>query len=258
MRDISLLEMLQNGVHFGHQKSRRHPKMMPFIYTDRNGISIVDLEKTKEALGRAAAFVTSLVAKGGNIIFVGTKRQARTIVQDAAQQAGMPYITNRWIGGLLTNFSHVRELIVSMARLKEDRAAGGWAKYTKKEQLDLQNELERLDMLVGGVAGMEKLPDAMFVVDIKTERTAVQEATTVGLPIVALCDTNVNPVHIAYPIPANDDATKSIRLLCSVIVEAVQAGRTQHEQHLVETAQAAQAAAEVAAATAAASEPTAT
>ena len=237
MRDITLLELLQHGVHFGHQQSRRHPKMQPYLYTERNGISIINLEETKSALGRAAAFVRDLAARDGKIIFVGTKRQARTIVADAAQAAGMPSITNRWIGGLLTNFSNVRELMSKLARLKEERAAGAWSKYTKKEQLNLQKEIDRLDLLVGGLGQMEKLPDAIFVTDVKTDQTAVSEAKTVGLPIVAMCDSNVNPAGILHPIPANDDATKSIRMVTQVMVEAILEGRQQHDQALLTAAQ---------------------
>lgn len=246
MRDINLLEMLQHGVHFGHQASRRHPKMSPFLYTQRNGISIIDLEQTKTAMGRAAAFVRDLVARGGNILFVGTKRQARTIVEEAAQVAGMPFISDRWIGGLLTNFDHVRQLLQKLSQLKEGRASGDWTKYTKKEQLNMQKEIDRLENFVGGIANLEKLPDALFVVDLKSEKTAIAEARKVGIPIVGICDSNVNPTNVTYPIPANDDATKSIRFIAQFMAEAVQDGREQHDRDL---AAAAQAAAQAAAAT---------
>lgn len=239
MRDISILEMLQHGVHFGHQQSRRHPKMEPYIFTARGGVSIINLERTKTALAQAAAFVRDVVARGGSIVFVGTKRQARDIVRDAAQAAAMPYVTDRWIGGLFTNFSHVRELIRTLDRLKTDRASGDWAKYTKKEQLHLQKELDRLEKLVGGLGAMERLPDAIFVVDVKNDKTAVREARKVKLPVVAMCDTNVNPADIDYPIPANDDATKSIRLVAQCMVEAVEEGRELHDRQLAAAAQAA-------------------
>lgn len=239
MRDVTLLEMLQHGVHFGHQESRRHPKMRPFLYTHRNGISIINLEETKAALTRAAGFLSDLVGRGGNVVFVGTKRQARSIVADAAAAAGMPSITNRWIGGLLTNYGQVKQLIQKLSRLKQERAAGDWNKYTKKEQLDLQNEIERLEQLVGGLGNMEALPSALFVTDLKTDKTAVTEAKAVGIPVVAICDSNVNPQGIAYPIPANDDATKSIGFITGLLVEAIQAGREQHERNLVAAAQAA-------------------
>lgn len=239
MKEITLLEMLQHGVHFGHQQSRRHPKMEPAIYTTRNGISIINLEQTRTALGQAAAFVRDVVGRGGSIMFVGTKRQARGIIQDAAQRAGQPYVVERWIGGLFTNFGNVRQLIEKLRQLKEDRAAGAWSKYTKKEQLDLQNELDRLEHLVGGLGNMTSLPSAMFVADVKTEKTAVAEAKKMKLPIIALCDTNVNPTGIAYPIPANDDATKSISYMTNYLVDAMLEGTRQNEERLRQIAQAA-------------------
>lgn len=242
MKEVTLLEMLQHGVHFGHQQSRRHPKMEPAIYATRNGISIINLEHTRTALGRAGAYVRDLAARGGTIVFIGTKKQARSIVQDAAQRAAMPYVVDRWIGGLFTNFSNVRQLIEKLRQLKEDRANNVWNKYTKKEQLDLQNELERLERLVGGLGQMQTLPAAMVVVDLKTDKTAVAEGKKMKIPIVAMCDTNVNPVGIAYPIPANDDATKSIAYITNYLVEAILEGQQQHEQHLREIAQAASAA----------------
>lgn len=245
MPNPSLLDMLQHGVHFGHQQSRRHPKMEPYIFGTRSGVSIIDLEKTRQALTQATAFVRDLVAAGGVVVFVGTKRQARSIVQAAAQQAAMPYVVDRWIGGLFTNFNHVRELIRTMHQLKEDRVSGGWNKYTKKEQVALEKELARLEKLVGGLSNLDKLPAAVFVIDIKTDKTAVHEAQKVNVPVVAMCDTNTNPTGITYPVPANDDATKSIQLMCQAMAEAVQAGRELADQRL--TAQA-KAAAEAAAA----------
>lgn len=247
MRDITILDMLRHGVHFGHQQSRRHPKMDPDIFTNRNGISIINLERTREALGRAATFLQETVASGSTVLFVGSKRQARPIIQVAAQRVAMPYVMERWIGGLFTNFNHVRQLMEKLHKLKEDRAAGGWQKYTKKEQLDLQTELDRLDRLVGGLGSMESLPKAMFVVDVKTEKTAVAEAKKMGIPIVAICDTNVNPTGIAYPIPANDDATKSIRIVTDFLVEAIEGGRYAHDQRLRDAARAVEAAAAAAA-----------
>lgn len=239
MAEISLLEMLKAGVHFGHQQSRRHPKMEPYIFTTRGGVSIINLEKTRTALVQAMSFVRETVANGGQIIFVGTKRQARDIVQSAAQAAGMPYVIDRWIGGLLTNFNNVRQLIEKLARLKEERASGQHEKYTKKEQLDFEEEIERLEKLVGGLSSVERLPAAIYIVDLKNEKTAVHEAKKVGIPIVAMCDTNVNPAGIAYCIPANDDASKSIAFISEQIVEAVNDGRQQHDQRLAAAAKAA-------------------
>jgi small subunit ribosomal protein S2 len=225
MSDVSLIDMLKAGVHFGHQESRRHPKMNPFIFATRGGVSIINLEKTKTALSQATSFVHDLVARGGTLLFVGTKRQARDIVRAAAEEAGMPFIVDRWIGGLFTNFAQVRQLGQKLHRLKEERADGTRAKYTKKEQLTFDMEIERLEQLIGGVANMERLPEAIFVVDVKQEKTAVHEAQALKIPIVAMCDTNINPTAITFPIPANDDATKSLQLITAVVVDAVRQGR---------------------------------
>lgn len=236
MRDIVLLEMLKAGLHFGHQQSRRHPKMDPYIFTTRGGVSVINLEKTKTALTQACAFVSSVVAAGGVVVFVGTKRQARDIVMRAAQTAGMPYVVDRWIGGLFTNFNHVRQLIATLDRLKTERASGELQKYTKKEQLDFEKEIIRLEKLVGGLGMMEKLPQAIFAVDIKNEKTAIREAQAVHIPVVAVCDTNVNPTDIQFPIPANDDATKAITYVADLLVEAIADGRHQYDQHLAAAA----------------------
>ncbi len=248
MRDIVLLDMLKAGLHFGHQQSRRHPKMDPFIFTTRGGVSIINLEKTKTLLTQAGAYAQEVVAGGGTVLFVGTKRQARDIIITAAQTAGMPYVVDRWIGGLFTNFSHVRQLIISLDRLKTQRASGELGKYTKKEQLDFEAEITRLEKLVGGLGAMERLPQAIFVVDIKTEKTAVREARAVNIPILAMCDTNVNPAPIQFPIPSNDDATKAVTYVTGLLVEAITEGRRHHDQRLA-------AAAREAAETAAAAEP---
>lgn len=245
MRDIVLLDMLKAGVHFGHQQSRHHPKMDPYIFTTRGGVSIINLEKTKTALTRASGYVRDVVGAGGSVLFVATKRQARDIVLAAAQAAGMPYVVERWIGGLFTNFSHVHQLIANLERLKSQRASGELEKYTKKEQLDFEEEIVRLEKLVGGLGSMERLPQAVFVVDIKTEKTAVREANHVKVPVIAMCDTNVNPADIQYPIPANDDATKAIAYICDVLIEAVAEGRQLHDQHLAQAAKEAAAAAAV-------------
>ncbi len=236
MRDIVLLDMLKAGLHFGHQQSRRHPKMDLYIYTTRGGVSIINLEKSKTSLTQACAYVKEVVATGGVVVFVATKRQARDIVQKAAQTAGMPYVVDRWIGGLFTNFNHVRQLIINLDKLKTERATGELGKYTKKEQLDFEEEIIRLEKLVGGLGMMEKLPQAIFVVDIKTEKTAVREANAMNIPVIAMCDTNVNPADIQYPIPSNDDATKAITYVTDVVVEAVADGRVQNDRRLAAAA----------------------
>jgi small subunit ribosomal protein S2 len=225
MNEISLIDMLKAGVHFGHQQSRRHPKMEPYIFTTRGGVSILNLEKTRAALNQALTFIHDLTARGGTIILVGTKRQAKEVIQEVAQLAGMPYVTDRWIGGLFTNFANVRQLSQKLHRLKEERASGSRAKYTKKEQFEFDTEIERLEQLVGGVANMDKLPDAVFITDVRQEKNAIHEAKKMKIPVVAICDTNVNPTGIAYCIPANDDATKSLHLITSAVAEAISAGR---------------------------------
>lgn len=239
MRDIALVDLLKAGLHFGHQQSRRHPKMNPFIFTTRGGVSIINLEKTKAALAQATSFTRETVASGGTVLFVGTKRQARDIVLQAAQAAGLPYVVDRWIGGLFTNFQNVRHLIIKLDKLKTDRASGEHGKYTKKEQLEFDREIARLEKLVGGLGKMERLPNAVFIVDIKTERTAVREANAMRVPVVAICDTNVNPASVQYCIPANDDATKAIAYVAQVLVEAVAEGRQQRDQRLAVAAKAA-------------------
>lgn len=239
MSDITLLDMLKAGVHFGHQQSRRHPKMEPYIFTTRGGVSIINLEKTKTALTQACTFARELVAGGGNIVFVGTKRQAREVVQQAAQAAAMPYVIDRWIGGLFTNFGNVRQLIQKLHQLKEDRASGALQKYTKKEQLDFEEEIARLEKLVGGLSAMERLPEAIFVVDVKNEKTAVHEARKMGIPVMAICDTNVNPKDITFCIPANDDATKSLTIVTQAVVDAINAGREQRDRNVAASIKAA-------------------
>lgn len=236
MREIVVLDMLKAGLHFGHQQSRRHPKMDPFIFTTRGGVSIINLEKTKTAINQAVAYAKDVVGSGGTILFVATKRQARDIVQQAAQTAGMPYVVDRWIGGLFTNFSQVHSLIVKLGTLKTQRASGDLQKYTKKEQLEFEEEIQRLDKLVGGLGSMDRLPQALIVIDIKSEKTAVQEANALKIPVIAMCDTNVNPANVQYPIPANDDATKAITYVCDVMVEAIAEGQHRNESRLAAVA----------------------
>lgn len=234
MKEITLSDLLKAGVHFGHQVSRWHPKMRPFIFTSRSGVYIIDLEKTSEQLQRAREFVREKVASGGIVLFVGTKRQAKSIVQAAALRVGMPYVTERWLGGTFTNFATISKMTKRLTQLKEERAQGKLVKYTKKEQLEFDEEIGRLEKLVGGIERLTRLPDAVFIVDVKQEKTAVREAQKVGVPIVALVDTNVSPERIDYPIPANDDATKSIQIMADAIVEAIEDGRREFERRKAE------------------------
>jgi len=224
-----LLTMLKSGVHFGHQLSKRHPKMKPYIFMAKNGFHIINLEETQVMLPKALEFVTKVVANGGTILFLGTKKQAQKIMAQAALECEMPYIKERWLGGTITNFSAISKLIRKYNDLKDKKAKGEFKKYTKKEQLDFDREIEKLDRSVGGIYKLTRTPDAIFVVDVKKEKTAVAEALKKNIPIVALCDTNADPTKIDYPIPANDDAIKSIELMTKLITAAVKEGLSKRE-----------------------------
>ncbi|PIY97083.1 MAG: 30S ribosomal protein S2 [Candidatus Kerfeldbacteria bacterium CG_4_10_14_0_8_um_filter_42_10] len=236
MKEVTLLDLLKNGVHFGHQKSRRHPKMEPHIFTVRNGVHIINLEKTLEKLIEALAFIKKTAQEGGQILFLGTKRQAKDIIKKHAQSCGMPYLTERWMGGLFTNFTNVSKLQKKLKKLEEERQSGELEKYTKKERSKFEKEIEKLDRLVGGIKDMRSLPNAIFVVDIREEKTAIQEASKKKVPIVAMVDTNTNPDPISYVIPANDDATKSIEYITGLVAEAVNEGKMLRKQNQSENA----------------------
>jgi small subunit ribosomal protein S2 len=224
-QEISLLELLKSGVHFGHQKSRWHPKMKPFIFTERSGVHIIDLEKTRAKLNEAMEYVSDLSGRGGVVVFIGTKKQAQSLIKRHAEACESPYVINRWIGGLLTNFAIVKKMIDRLLDLKKKQASGELDKYTKKEQSEFNKEIVRLQELVGGISELRKIPDAVFVVDMKIEKTAVREAQRKGISIVAMVDTNNDPSKASYPIPANDDATKSIDLITGLISQSILAGK---------------------------------
>ncbi len=232
----TLLEMLKAGVHFGHQKSRWHPKMEQYIFGVRNGVHIIDLEKTQEQLEKALNYVKNLAAKGQVILFVGTKRQAREITKAAAISCEMPYLVERWIGGLLTNFDEVKRRLKKYHNLKEMFATGEIEKYTKKEQVTMKKTLEKLDKYLIGLTSLDKMPDALYIADMRTEKTALAEATRTEVPTVAVCDTNVNPEQVNYAIPANDDAVNSIKLIVEMVAEAVNEGRKEFEKKKLERA----------------------
>ena len=217
--------MLKAGVHFGHQSSRWHPKMKPFIYGERGGVHIINVEKTAAKLEEAMSFVTDLVARGGSIVFLGTKRQAQPIVEEYAKACGMPYINTRWLGGTFTNFTQVQRVIRRYLDLKDKSAKGELRKYTKLEQLQFSREIEELEEKIGGLSTVTKLPDALFVIDARLEKTAVREAISMKVPMVALVDSNVNPKGIQYVIPGNDDAVGSIDMVTKMIAEAVKEGK---------------------------------
>ena len=223
----SLQDLMKAGVHFGHQKSKWHPKMKPFIFVEKNGIHIINLEETQKAISSALDFLTETVSRGGTVLFVGTKKQSQNIVKDAALACNMPYVTTRWLGGTLTNEISVLGLVRKYRKLKEEKASGKLDKYTKKEQLSITREITRLEESVGGMERLERMPNAVFVSDIRHDKTAVKEATRKGIPIVAICDTNTNPELVEYPIPGNDDATKAIKFMVGVISDAVKEAQVQ-------------------------------
>ncbi|NCN07346.1 30S ribosomal protein S2 [Candidatus Falkowbacteria bacterium] len=225
MKMPTILELLQAGVHFGHQKGRWHPKMKEYIFTERGGVHIIDLEKTLVELEKATKFVSNVAQNGGVVLFVGTKKQGQQLIKKYADEAGMPYIIERWIGGLFTNFSNVGKLIKKYLKLKEEVKTGALNKYTKKEQVDFNKEIERLHKFVGGLGDMRKIPEAVFILDAKKEKTAIVEARKKGVPVIGFCDSNINPELFDYPIPANDDAVKSIDLILGLMSKAILEGK---------------------------------
>jgi len=221
-----LLQMLEAGVHFGHERSKRNPKMEEFVFLRRNRVAIIDLEKTQAALARAAVFVEKLAGEtGGEILFVGTKRQAREVVRRHAEEVDMPYVTKRWLGGTLTNFATIQKSIEKLDELKKQRDSKAAEKMTKKERAVMQKEIERLEEVLEGMMNVRKLPVAVFVVGAHDEKLAVREARRSGIPLIGVADTNADPDLLDYPIPANDDAVRSLDLICGVIADAVKAGK---------------------------------
>lgn len=222
MKDISLLELLQSGAHFGHKTSRWNPKMKPYIFTVRNDIHILDLEKTRKALTKAAEFVGNIAQQGGTILFIGTKRQARSIIKKNAEIAGQPYINVRWLGGTFTNFKTIQKTVRKLDKLSEQKANGQLeSRYTKKERLLVEREIEKLDKLFVGMKDMKRIPQAVFISDINYDDIALAEARKMNVPIIALVDTNSNPEGVDFPIPCNDDATAAIELVTSVIAQSI-------------------------------------
>jgi len=222
---VSMKALLEAGVHFGHRSRRWHPKMRSFIFTERNGIHIIDLQQTIARLDVAYNLVRDLVAEGGIILFVGTKKQARDNVQAQAERCGMPFVVNRWLGGTLTNFRTIRQRTDYMLELDEQQQRGEWGRLTKKEGLVKERELAKLRVRFGGITNMVRLPDAVFITDINREAIAVKEANALGIPIIAMVDTNCDPDPIDYIIPANDDAIRAIKLMATKIADAVIEGQ---------------------------------
>lgn len=220
MANVSLRDLLEAGVHFGHQTRLWNPKMKPYIYGEKNGVHIIDLQKTARNLVSATRAVTSEVSRGRTILFVGTKRAAREVVAEEAQRAGMFFVNERWLGGTLTNFQTVKRSIDRLVALEKARDEGRFEMLTKKEALDLTRKISKMDKSLGGIKDMRSLPGLVFVIDPKREHIAIREAQRLGIPVVALCDTNCDPDGINWVIPGNDDALKSIRLFTGAIADA--------------------------------------
>ncbi len=224
---ISMKQLLEAGVHFGHQTRRWNPKMAPFIFMDRNGIHIIDLQQTVTRLNDAYKFIEQTAAEGGTILFVGTKKQAQEAIAEEAKRCGMYYVNQRWLGGMLTNFQTIQSRIRYLRELEARRDRGDFERLPKKEVQRLTDDMTRLERILGGIKDMRRLPTALFIIDTRKERTAVLEALRLEIPIVALADTNSDPDEMDYPIPANDDAIRAVRLLCAKIADAVVEGRSE-------------------------------
>lgn len=225
MAVVSMKQLLEAGVHFGHQTRRWNPKMSEYIFTERNGIYIIDLQKTVKKLENAYMFVRDLAANGDEILFVGTKKQAQDSIREEAARCGMPYVNARWLGGMLTNFKTIQRRIKRLAQLKAMEEDGTFDLLPKKEVVKLKLEIEKLEKFMGGITEMKRQPAAMFIVDPRKERIAVAEAKKLGIPIVAIVDTNCDPDEIDYVIPGNDDAIRAVRLISAAMADAVMEGK---------------------------------
>lgn len=225
MSVVSMKQLLEAGVHFGHQTRRWNPKMADYIFTERNGIYIIDLQKTVKKIDEAYFFVRDLIMDGGSILFVGTKKQAQDAIKEEAERCGQFYVNNRWLGGMLTNFKTIRKSIDRLLELKKMEEEGVFEVLPKKEVSKLNLEMEKLEKNLGGIVEMKKLPSAIFIVDPKKERNAVLEARKLGIPIVAIVDTNCDPDEVDYVIPGNDDAIRAVKLITSIVANAVIEGR---------------------------------
>ncbi len=223
---VDIKELLAAGAHFGHKTSRWHPRMAQYIHSKRNGSHIIDLTKTVEGLDNALAFITKTVGEGKQVLMVSTKRQASEVVQETAEAVKMPFVVNRWLGGMLTNFNTINVRIKHLKSLEERMANGELAaKYNKLEVQRFQEEIEEMNVLYGGIKNMAAKVGALFIVDIQSDHNAVAEAKKLGIPVVAICDTNVDPTDVNYPIPCNDDAAKAVKLVLSYVQSAIEAGQ---------------------------------
>ncbi len=226
----TLEELLEAGVHFGHRTSRWHPKMKKYIFTERNGVHIIDLEKTREKIIEVLAQVKAMASEGKHILFISTKPQARALVREKAMECGMPYLIDRWIGGLITNFDEIHKMIRHYISLKEQQASGELEKYLKKEQVQIGKELAKKDVSLEGLTTLTKMPDAIFVPSLQREKTAVTEANRMGVTVIGIADTNANPLNAEYVIPGNDDGVKAVTLLVSLVADAIEEGKKEREK----------------------------
>jgi small subunit ribosomal protein S2 len=234
MAVVSMKALLETGVHFGHRTQRWNPKMKPFIFTERNGIHILDLQQTIQIIEDTYALVRDTVAQGSKVLFVGTKRQAQDAVAREAARAGQPYVNERWLGGTLTNWQTIRQRINYLDRLEQRRDAGEFRGLKKKELLQLEREIEKLNLRLGGIRNMTRLPAMLFVIDVGHEETAVREANILKIPVIGVVDTNCDPDPIDYVIPSNDDAIRAIKLLCSKIADAAIEGMALYKESIVD------------------------
>jgi len=225
MAIVSMKKLLEAGVHFGHQTRRWNPKMAEYIFTERNGIYIIDLQKTSDKVDEAYRFIKSVVANGDEVLFVGTKKQAQESTKSEAARCGMHFVSQRWLGGMLTNYTTIRKRVDKLHKLKAMEEDGTFELLPKKEVIKLKNETERLEKFLGGIQNMQKIPGALFVVDPRKEKIAVQEAKILGIPVVAIVDTNCDPDEVDYVIPGNDDAIRAVKLLTATIADAILEGK---------------------------------
>lgn len=236
--NVTAKDLLDAGVHFGHQTKRWNPRSKPYVFDHRQGITIIDLGKTHELLAKAFTFIEDTVANGGNVLFVGTKRQAQEIIREAATSSNMPYCVDRWLGGTLTNFATVKKSIAKFKKYQQMETSGELAKFSSKEEASIKREMGRMQRNFSGIVEMGDLPSVMFVVDANHEEIAVAEASRCGIPCVGLVDTNSDPTKLSHPIPGNDDAVKSIRIIVETIVAAVQSGLGQRDSRRMSRGQA--------------------
>jgi small subunit ribosomal protein S2 len=234
MAIVSMKSLLESGVHFGHRTHKWNPAMKPYIFTERNGIHILDLQKTVKALEEGYNLIRDTVAEGGTVLFVGTKRQAQDTIRDEAERVEMPFVTTRWLGGMLTNWRTIRQRVNELDRLERMRDRGEFSLITKKEALILQRKMDRLEYLLGGIRNMTGLPDLLFVVDVHREDTAIHEANLLEIPVIALVDTNCDPNKIDFVIPSNDDAIRAIKLLVGIMADAVMEGKSLRKEEEIE------------------------